>query len=711
MKASRSFALLLMCFLIASGTQLQADTDIRPRAQAIELAIEPEFDGVVAGDPAWVDVTPISNFTQQLPNHGEPASMATEVFVGYTDEALHIAFIAYEDDINDMNPSSNGWQSDSILAVIDPYQNRLTGYGFSTNQTGVEWDTSVYNSRSDWNWSTVWQVKSSVNEDNWSCELVIPFTSLDYPAQAVQNWGFNFARVIKGRNEVAHWSPIPRQFSVWRFEHNGTIENIKPPPAKRNVKVNPYAISSRGEGRDADLNDRSDVGFDILYSLSPTLNLTATYNTDFAQVESDQLQINTGRFSLFFPETRPFFLENGPLFNVGVPRETLVFHSRRIGVARDGRRLPMDGGVKLAGHLGRKNEIGLMHLRADREFAQGTEDFTIARYSRQFANRSKFGFLGTHRDSGSHSSQAFSTDLQWAIGEYAEIRSFAATSQSSDGMEREDEYAYSVYGNYNRPDWQGSASYHEVGSGFNPTVGYVQRRNSRKSHVAFRHSRQMHGKWGLNEWQPNGIYTAYWDFDGYKESGYLLLENYVIWKNGANFWTDFNLVEEGVRYPFFIAGEEVLVGEYRSPQLSIGMNSPQDRSWGIGGAFTTGEFYQGDAMGLGVWANYTHSEYFNTFLNYNRNDIDFPNLDAPFTFSLIQLGARASFTPKISLAALLQYNEADDVISANIRFAWLRTANTGFYLVFNEINEQSIAGESVRRFFVLKYSHMFDVNF
>ncbi len=703
---------LLYCCLCINSAFALDDADARPRAQATYLSLAPVFDGKVDGDPAWKDLPKITNFTQQIPINGNAATMATEVLIGYTDEALHIAFIAYEDDIEDMAPSSNGWESDGVVVVIDPYQSEVTGVVFSTNQTGVEWDASLFNGNTDWNWSTVWEARTSINEDNWSVEMVIPFASLQYPKQEVQSWGINFSRYVRNRNESSVWAPIPRQFSIWRLGLAGIIENIKPPPSKRNVRFNPYVITARGDGVDADLVDRSDYGFDVLYSLTPTLNFTSTFNTDFAQVESDQLQINTGRFSLFFPETRPFFLENSALFTIGVPRETLVFHSRRIGIARNGTRLPMDGGVKLTGHVGRQNEVGLMYLRADSAAGEGYEDFAIARYSRSLTNRSKFGFLATNRDSGPYQSQSFASDVQWGIAEYGEIRSFVATTHSNDGVDRDDEYTYALYGTYNSPKWQSSTSYHEVGAGFNPAMGFVQRRNSRKIHVASQRSVLMDGKWGLREWQPHGNYTAYWDFDGYKESGYLHLDSQFVWQNGANISTALNLAEEGVRYPFYIAGEEVLVGEYESPELSVNVNGPFDRRWGIGGALSTGGFYQGDRTGLSVWSNYTFSEHLNMSFGYNFSEVDFPNLEKPFDFALTSVAVRAAFTPRVTLSGRLQYNDADDILSANIRFAWLRSASTGFYLVYSEVDDgKSTEDVSHRRSIVLKYSHMFDMNF
>ena len=703
-------ACLLVALIAPSSLDVQAQETDRPSSTATRLQVVPIFDGNVTSDPGWAEVEPLTNFTQHSPNNGAPGSMETEVFVGYTDTALHLAFICHEDDINDMSISANGWLSDGVVAVIDTYKNEISGYVFSTNQVGAEWDASLFNGNTDWNWSTVWQVKSQIHESTWSAEMVIPFTSLSYPREDIQTWRFNFSRYIKNRNESSLWASAPRQYNIWRLGLAGEIHGIEPPPSKQNIKFNPYGLISQSEGPRQAAADQSDFGFDVRYSLTPTLNLDATYNTDFAHVELDSLRINTGRFSLFFPETRPFFLENARLFEVGVPRETLLFHSRRIGVSRNGTRLPMTGGVKLAGSVGLKNQVGLIHLRADDETLTSSEDFTVARYNRDLINRSKFGFLATNRRSDSHTAQTVGADVQWGIGDLTDIRSFVAMTNSNDGIERDDEYSFALYANYTSPKWQNSASYHEVGSGFNPEVGFAQRRNSRKAHVAVQRVYVVEDLWGLHEWQPHGNYTAYWDFDGYKESGYLHLDSYLQWKNGANMWTAFDVAEEGVRHGFTVAGEQVLPGEYTSPQINVGVNSPQDRDWFIGASVNHGDFYQGKGTGVGIWSNYTPGEHVSAFFNFSANKIDFPNLKEPFDFSLTRLGLSYSFTPKVRLHTLVQYNSADEVFSANLRFAWLRSASTGLYLVYNQIDENNTMGATKQETFVIKYSHMFDIN-
>ena len=702
--------MVIVCGLFFGiGIQSQEVSE-RPTYEAIRLGKAPTLDGDIGNDPAWASVQPVSGFVQNLPNPGEPASMATHVFVGYTDEALHIGFICFEDDVNDMHVSGNGWESDSMVVVLDTYQDEVNGYAFSTNQAGAEWDSSIFNGNTDWNWSTVWFAKSQINDDSWSSELVIPFTSINYPTQRVQDWKINFSRYIHNRNEISAWAPIPRQFSVWRLSLAGTLKGIQPPPPKRNIKFMPYALTYDAETARRRNENQQDWGFDVRYSLTPTLNLDATYNTDFAQVESDSLQINQGRFSLFFPETRPFFLENAQLFNIGVPRETLLFHSRTIGVARDGTRLPIDGGIKVTGTVAQRNRVGFIHMRADSAFTDASEDFTIARYSRDLPGRSAVGLLTTHRKNGENSYQTIGGDLQWGIGDHGEIRTFVATTDSDDGFAREDEYAYAAFGSYNSPKWQSSASYHEVGSGFNPAVGFAQRRGTRKWHVLGQRVISIEGKSGLNEFLPLLAYTEYRGFDGFKESGYFQADSYLYWKNGANVSTSYSINDEGLRTPFRFLGEEIPARSYSSPVVGIGVNSPQNANWALGATLNTGEFYHGDNHALGIFASYTPNEFLNIQLNHNQNRVEFPTRTSPDSFSLSRMGIRISFTPKLRLSTLLQYNSADDILAINARFSWLRRANSGFYLVFNEFEEQNNMGTESRRTVVVKYSHLFDIN-
>ena len=695
----------MLVVLIASTVEASEPND-RPHGSATRLGQTPTLDGLVADDPAWREVTPFTGFRQLRPDNGAAASERTEVYFGFTDDTLHVGVICHESDPDAITVSNDGTQSDSFSMVLDTHGTGLAGMVFGTNPVGAEYDGQVADEFADWNWSTVWEVRSVVGEHGWSAELAIPFDSLRYGDGEVQSWRVNFARVIRRNNEIAYWAPVPRQFNMFRLSLAGTIDGIRVPPQRRELKITPYGLAGIARGGDAHGSRRTeDAGFDVKYSITPSLTLDVTYNTDFAQVESDAQQVNLGRFSLFFPETRPFFLENANAFAVGIPGMAQVFHSRRIGIAPDGRRLPIDGGVRLSGKVGSATNVGLLHMRVAGVPGEADEgnDFTVARLSRDLPNRSSIGFIATDRRRSGSDGQTYGIDGSLGLGANTQVRAFAARS-STPGLD--DEYAASVYGSYKSSTWNTDASYTEVGAGFNPEVGFVGRREYRA--VQLYAERNFVDEKTLNEWRPLVIYRSHWDFDGFHESGNLHLESWYIWKSGADVWPAVNFSHEGVKEPFTIAGVVVPAGNYRNRDFEMGMSSASNRKWSGGTHLVAGGFYNGKRFGFAPFVNYRRDETFNAWASLGHNTIDLGSEDGAFSVNVVHAGLSYSFTPRVRLGTFLQYNDDADVISANVRFSWLRSASAGLYVVYNEIDARNGLGEP-RRELVLKYSHIFDV--
>ena len=672
------------------------------------MAQAPTLDGHVRSDRAWHGLAPMTGFRQLQPNNGEAASQRTEVYMGYTDRAIYIGAICYETDPSAIVSSNNPFQSDSFIAVLDTFRTRQTGVAFGTNPVGAEYDGQVSDGFIDWNWSTVWKVRTATHEDGWSAEFEIPFSSLRYGRGEEQRWGVNLERVIRRNNEIANWAAVPRQFTMFRLDLAGVVGGFRV-PAKRplNLKITPYALGGMARAANADAVRHEDAGFDVKYSITPSLTLDLTYNTDFAQVEADQQQVNFGRFSLFFPETRPFFLENAAAFEVGIPGATQLFFSRRIGIAPDGRRLPIDGGVRLSGKVGAATNVGFLHMRAAAADAAASDnDYTVARLQRELPNRSSVGVIATSRDDGTSAGRTYGVDGALGIGFSTMIAGFVARTDSDvyDG----DDYAFNLFGGHNSPKWQYNAAYTEVGAGFNPEVGFVGRRNYRRFGAFLQRSVAVRDFLGLNEWKPHVAYTGFWDFDGYHESGFLHMDNWMVWKNGADLWTAINVMHEGVRQAFPIAGNYVPVGEYDYAELNVGVSTPRTGKWNGGSMFVVGGFYNGDRVTVSPFLNYRRDETLNFFGSWNHNTIDLPTGE-PFEVNLARVGFRYSFTPKIQLQTLVQYNDADHLLAANVRFSWLRSASSGLFLVYNEVDDRSNAPMRSRREVVLKYSHLFDV--
>ncbi|MXY55528.1 MAG: carbohydrate binding family 9 domain-containing protein [Gammaproteobacteria bacterium] len=701
MQFPRSSFVAIM-FLV--GAASAAETSNPPHGQATPLTRVPTLDGNVADDPAWEGLTPFTGFTQLQPDNGAPASQRTEVYFGFTEDALHIGVICFETDPAAITVSNDGFQSDSFSMVLDTFSTGLAGMVFGTNPVGAEYDGQVADEFADWNWSTLWQVRTRTHEAGWSAELAIPFQSLRYGTGDVQSWRVNFARVIRRNNEISYWSPVPRQFSMFRLSLAGRIDGIHVPRQRRNLEVTPYLLgrANRGGSLSRPRQD-DDFGFDMKYSITPSLTLDLTYNTDFAQVESDRQQVNLGRFSLFFPETRPFFLENAGSFSVGT-QETQLFHSRRIGIAPDGRRLPIEAGVRVSGKVGAATNLGFLHMRAEAVTGIDSNDFTVARLSRDLSNRSSLGFIATDRRGPGSSRQTYGLDGSLGLGANGQLRAIAARTRTP-GVESDD-HAVSLFGTYNSTEWTLDSSYAEVGAGFDPAVGFVGRRDYRST--GFFAMRKFLDAQTLREWRPLVAYQGYWDFEGYYESGNLHLESWWVWKSAADVWPAVNFSHEGVKHPFTIAGVTVPAGDYETRDFEMGINSAPNKTWSGGAHMTAGGFYNGKRHAISPYINYRRDETLSAWAGWDHNTIDLGSEEGSFTVNLARAGLSYSFTPKIGLRALIQYNDADDVFAANVRFSWLRSANAGLYVVYNEIDARTGLGKPGREL-VLKYSHIFDV--
>ena len=308
------------------------------------------MDGNVLADPAYDDAVVTTGFRQNTPDEGQRASERTEVRIVYTDDTVYFGVVCYVADprtiiVANSRRDSSLNDTDSFQIILDTFLDQQNGFIFGTNPAGVEYDGQVTNEGQgsgrlgggggrqqrgsgggfNLNWDGVWQISTQVSDIGWTAEFAIPFRTLRYPGGVTQAWGLNFQRNIRNRNERAFWAPLQRQFTLNRLSLAGELQGLEV-PGQRNLKLTPYVLGEAVRPTtDRNTTSTGDFGADLKYSITPGLTLDLTYNTDFAQVEVDDQQINLDRFNLFFPEKRPFFLENAGLFSVGRPGQVEVF--------------------------------------------------------------------------------------------------------------------------------------------------------------------------------------------------------------------------------------------------------------------------------------------------------------------------------------------------------------------------------------------------
>lgn len=724
-------AVPLLLSLLTPG-ESAARPALPPEMSATRLSVAPVTDGDVLGDEAWAGIVPASEFWQVQPSEGMPSTQRTEVFVAYTDSALHIGVVAYDDEpseviVSDSRRDSDLDNTDAFFIVIDGLLDRQNGYVFATNAAGIEYDGQVTKEGSDdfgsggggfnRDWDGTWSVQSQISDIGWSAEFEIPFRTLRYGNAERQDWGINFQRIIRRKNEVSYWAPLERNRNLYRVSEAGTLKSIEPPP-QRNFKVTPYVLGrSRRGGELPGTENDSDVGLDVKYSITPSLTLDLTYNTDFAQVEADERQVNLDRFNLFFPEKRPFFLENAGQFSVGNGEEVEMFFSRRIGIGGDGGRLPVDGGARLSGKLGERNNLGFLYMStgAAAGIAPGNE-FAVARVSRELANRSAVGAIivsregdGTHLVApGDDYNRTYAIDGRWGIGDNVLLQSWVAKTTTPGRSGRED--AFSLAADWSSADWSLGASYTEVGEDFNPEVGFLARSEYRKLRLLALRRVRPKELWGLLEIRPHASYTGYWKFDGFQETGFLHIDSHWEFRTGAEIHTGTNFTRAGVVEAFQIVdGVFVPAGTYDHAEVALAYYGNRSRPLNFDISTVIGGQFGGDRVSITSSVNYRIGEKFRSELSLNYNDFDLPVAGGEFTANLLRLRLSYSFTPKMQLQMLSQYSETSDTFASNLRFSWLSSANSGLFLVYNEVDERGIGALPNGREFILKFSRIFDV--
>lgn len=687
----------------------------RPVAQAAEAAHPPVIDGRL-DDDVWGDAPLISGFVQREPVEGEPVSERTEVRILADGQAIYIAAWLYDraperivegEKLRDANIETG----DYFAILLDTYHDRQNGFMFATTPAGIEYDGQVVKEGQgggvfqrgqnrqqagamggfNVNWDASWDVAVSRDGRGWYAEFRIPFSTLRYAGGREPTWGMNLVRRIRRKNEESSWAPIPRQFNFYRLSLAGDLEGLRPPSLRAGY-VTPYALggAERNYLQESSAHYPAELGGDAKFTLTPALTLDVTYNTDFAQVEVDEQRTNLTRFPLFFPEKRPFFLENAGVFSAGTPQAADLFFSRRIGISPSGNPVPILGGARLSGKAAGFG-IGVLQIftdAVDDEVAE--QSFSVARVTHELPNRSRAGAIFVQRratKNGSDFNRTYGADGRVGLGESLTVDWWLArteTSPTDRPLGRQD--AESVFANFESRTWRSRLRLMRVGEDFNPEVGFVNRVGYRHVEAFLERVFRFPNVSWLRETNPHVTYRGYWGFDGLLESSRLHFDAELKFAGGGRFGPELNIVKEGLREPFEIApGVSIPAGSYTAYVNSWDYGSDPSRPVSFLGRADLGQFFDGHRYGGNVTVTYRKGATLSTSLLLDHNIVRLP--EGNFDTSLLGLRLGYFFTPRIFLQSLVQYSDQADVWSVNARFAWLNTAGTGLYVVYNEAQE------------------------
>src|SRR5882672_9570558 len=708
------------------------DTQGRVTVRAVRLTEPLVLDGLLQ-DPIYSRVPAIGDFVQQEPHEGEPATERTEIWIFFDATTVYFAVHCLDDQperiiANEMRRDSNNiFQNDNVQLVIDTFYDRRSGVLFQTNALGALSDQEVSDERNfNRDWNTVWDVKASRTDDGWSAEFVIPLKSLRYRASGAQTWGFNIQRRIPWKNERSYLSGVPASYGgrgIYKLSSAATLVGLEVPAQGRNLEIKPYGISAVTTNRQATpavSNDLTgDAGLDVKYGLTKSLTADVTYNTDFAQVEEDEQQVNLTRFSLFFPEKREFFLEGGGIFGFGPPtRENqsfggattlmpVMFFSRQIGLS-GGQAVPILAGGRVTGRAGR-NAVGLLNIEtksSERAGAAAT-NFSVVRVRRDILRRSAIGLIGTHRAplvAGNDSNQVAGVDAALAFFQNVTFNSYYARSRTPG--RRGDESSYMAQFAYAADRYGMNVEHLSVGDAFNPEIGFLRRQSFRRNYAQGRFSPRPRSS-PIRKMSAEGSIDYITDLHGRLESREAQASSRMEF-NGGGFWsTDYTRNYELLKVPFeIVKGIFILPGGYSFQDLRseyyLGPQRVSGRFWG-----SRGTFYGGTKSEVGFNGRVDMTTQFSLEPRVTLDWIDLP----VGRFATRLVGSRVNFTmsTRMAVSMLLQYNSTNAALSTNARFRWEYRPGSDLFVVYSDGRDTVGPGfpRLQNRAFVVKMTRLF----
>ena len=710
----------------------------------------PQIDGRVDEEP-WSAAMPYSSFTQQEPADGEPATERTEVRFLIDRENLYVGVISFDSEpdkiiVSQSRRDADLSDTDSVQVLLDTFNDGQNAFVFGTNPFGIEYDGQVMGEGQsgragggfagsqggqvagfNMNWDADWTVRAQMTTRGWEAEFAIPLKTLRYEPGNERVWGINVMRNIRRKNEQVFLSPVPRGYNLHRVSVAAKLGGLNL-PARRELKLVPYAVGSVNDERTlrTDTVDRKgDVGLDVKWGVRADLTLDATVNTDFAQVEADEQQVNLTRFPLFFPEKRPFFLENAQTFQLGQPQAIDLFFSRRIGLSQGGDPIDIVAGGRLSGKLGGYN-VGLLNMQTrdlrnarTRETIAPANNFSVMRMQRE-VGRSNFGAMFVNRQgvgslaASNDYNRAYGLDMAWQATTNGKFFAFLARTDSPRSKGGSD-YAGRAFYTYANPMGNGIVGFAQVGERFNPEVGFLPRRAYRQIDTRYNLTYQPKQWPWVRRLSPHVNFTAYTDLDNQLETSrghwhFLDIQH----RSGARFGYLIETQQDRPRRPFTIyqdvAGRRVVIptGEYAWANGMFEGSTDQSAPISASLRQKIGRFYNGTQFGWQLTLGLRAGARLLSEIGWNRDDITLPF--GNFTNDLVPIKINYAFTSLANLQGLIQYNRQASTMSSNLRLALLNRSGTGLFLVYNDRRDTSdvTSDELLGRSFVVKYTRLFD---
>ncbi len=699
------------------------------------------LDGSV-DEPAWEAIEPLPVFAH-VPTFGAEPSERTEFRIAHDSEHLYFSCQAYDSDPEGIRTFSlqrdeRSFRSDFCSIYLDTLNDEENALSFKTSPSGNRSDSQRSNDaeQNDPSWDSFWDAAVSRDERGWYAELRIPFSSVLFQAidgQVVM--GVSMLRSISRKNELHVYPAIPPDLGNLAYAKPSQMRKIifeGIEPQGRPAYLTPYALAGGGHTHALDSvgtrydrgTDRvHEGGLDLRYGLTSNLSLHVTANTDFAQVEADDQQVNLTRFSLFFPEKRRFFQERASNFEYSLGGEDRLFHSRTVGLA-GGRPVGIYGGGRLVGRVG-EWDVGVLNIQTRESETLPSENFGVARVRRRVLNPNSYvgGILTSRLGSGGHRNVLYGTDaiFRLAGNDYLVLnwaQSFDAQEQSAQGGSLGFFDRSAVRLNWERRGADGltyALDLTRVGEIFDPGMGFLRRKDYTRGQANLGHG-----------WRPGPgarLFTYAFQFDGslFRRNDDGTVETVEVGSQAVFVTRDQRQITlsvpfryENLKSAFSLPkGTSVPAGIHRFVAARLQYGAPRSDRFRTSVIVEGGQFFDGRQASVSVGPIWDASVHLNLAVNYRLDYVDFPSRDQSFTAHVVRLRTQMMLSTRTSAIAFIQYNDSEEAVIANLRFRYNPREGTDLYIVWNEglVTDRNsfdpVRPLSNERTILIKYSQTF----
>ncbi len=696
------------------------------REEAPQVQAGPVDDGAIAVDgrldeAAWSQAGVIQDLTQQSPHPGEPTLYHTKVLLLRGKHILYIGLICDDPDpskiaTHTLVRDGNQGSDDNVLFMLDTFGTKRFAYVFQVNASGAMADglqspTPAINSNAaiisnsngvDYNWDGIWQAKVVQNDHGWVAEIVIDTRSLQF-TNGITRWGFNLSRYVPRDLLTLDWSGTTLDSSVFQLQREGTLTGVQDMEQGKGLDFQPYGLMKYQTGN----GTTSNAGFDLKYNFNPALAGLFTYHTDFAEAEADQQQINSGRFPLFFPEKRQFFLQGSNLFTFGYNQGTnfIPFNSRNIGLV-NGLEVPLDEGAKLIGQSD-NGSLAILDTQMGGSPQSDATNLFVGRGTYNLGPQLQVGGIVTHGNPDGTDSNTFTgADATWKTSTFAGDKNLNLSgwaAHSAGNLPAGNPNGYGVDLEYPNDLWYLHQQFSQWGDALDPALGFLPRPGTRYSITEVNYQPRPAADSWFNWVHRFFFYGHYYEYDGVgpqdggKQSSEWFFGPEMLTQGGW-YW-EFDVYQDFDR-PIqafeLVPNVSVPAGPYTWNRRRVVFNSPQSEALWWDGGYSQGTEYAGTVDHPFVQVNWSTPSG-RLVLQAMQEWLFYYSPQGDGVIRLSTLTGTYAFTPTFYITTQMQYNNGIPGVSSNTQLRWIVEDASNIYLVFNHgvVTETNGLGQPV----------------